>query len=269
MLGRTVAERRALDEIAHAAPDIVGAETRAATRGAARRLTQAQLQRLARDPRLVHYLQGRRKIDLDEDTLAALRRLFARTGRSGGTYVDVRSASGELAVIEQVHNAKSTSTMRLLRPTNRPGDVTADIEVDSMVRGRYRVEVTTPTGARRGQRGPAREMQPGAERRPSPPANRTRASSSAEIRAAFLRKIKGEQINVDHPGVIVVSLQRVPANGVVLTAHDIAKLEATIASRNHIWELLVVVPSRGGRRLLRVGTRDSGLGLAQGVVRAP
>jgi hypothetical protein len=144
------------------------------------------------------------------------------------------------------------------------GEYRPDLVVTSTVHGQYHVEITTPTLAVAGQRGPPR-ARPGGGARQAPPVDRTRPATHGRIKQAFLRKVNKGQLSKGRPGVIVVVAQRIPG-GAVLTAKDVAALERSIADAPHIWELLISMP---GERLLRVGARDSGLGLAEGLLHTP
>jgi hypothetical protein len=268
----TRSERAAITRVVGAAPDLAGPQAVSFARSqapvrAARGLAPADTLRLrSLHPSLPDYLETRPRISLDPVTEKQLANIFATTGQSGGRYQAVRSASGELAVLEKIHAAPSTSSVMVLRPSNKLGDVTPDFAVNSTSRGRYHVETTTPTLAYRGQRGPSRGA--GDSARPRPPMERTRPATSQEVLQAFNRKLDSGQISRSTPGVIVVNVQRAPA-GPLLTAMQIQRLESRIASRAEVWELLVVVPGPQGRRVLRVGVRDSGLGLAEGALTVP
>lgn len=187
----------------------------------------------------------------------------ARPGVRGGLYKDSRAASGELRVIQELNRADGITSIRLVRPTNVRGEFRPDLAVVGTVDGSH-VEITTPTLARRGQRGPAR-ARPGGGVREAPPAGRTRPPTRGEIKQAFLRKVRGKQLTAERPGVVAVVVQRSPG-GPVLTARDVTDLERAIAKKRWIRELLIVLP---GERPLRVGARDSGLGIAKRVLHTP
>ncbi|MEJ3748616.1 hypothetical protein WEI85_35715 [Actinomycetes bacterium KLBMP 9797] len=259
---RQPASRPAAD--ATAPPPRAAAPARPVHR-ARRQLTPEQIaQARAVHPALPGLLERYPKVTLDTETLAELGQLLTSTGRSRATYVRTRAASGELAVLDQLHRSDSVQSIGMLRPAK--GRRTPDFTVLSTAGERFQVEVTTPTLARRGQRGPARAGDGGA--RVAPPVDRTREPTSAEIRDAFARKLDDSaQISAARPGVVVVNVQRLPRQGPVLTAGEIAELETMIAGKPYVRELLVSVPGPSGRTLLRVGARDSGLGIARGTVR--
>ncbi len=220
----------------------------------------------AKHPALPQYLMRRPKISLDEQTTSQLAGIFRSTRRAGGTYQRVRAASGELAVIEKVSRVRDTRSIRVLPAGRRSGDRTPDLRVTRSTGEVYHVEITTPTLSRRGQRGPLRGDAAGPLARRRPPSDKTRVATSTEIQAAFKRKIDREQLSTQRPGVIVVNLQRRPAAGPVLTRDQIRDLEAEIVNKPHIRALLVVVPEKSGRQVLRVGSRSSGLEIADGLL---
>jgi hypothetical protein len=233
-----------------------------------RRLTPAQIAQVeAEHPALVKVLQRYPKLELDDESVSELGKLFTSTRRSGATYQRIRSASGELTILVQLHKADSTELISLLRPTTGTGTRTPDFAVVTASGDSYYVEVTTPTLANRSQRSPARPEPGGTGARTAPPTDKTRPATRSEIKEAFVRKLNSpSQITEARPGVIIVNVQRVPREGPVLTAKQVADLESSIADKPYIRELLIAVPTTEGRTLLRLGTRDSGLGLAQGTL---
>lgn len=223
------------------------------------RLSPADVSRLrALHPALPRYMELHPKVRLTPENEKALALLFRRTGGQGVSDVARRSSSGELAVLEKLHNERATRSIDIISPSNVKGDRRPDFRVES-VHGTYFVESTTPTLARRGA-----AAQRGVRRLGSEPISRP--ASSDEIRDAFLRKIKRGQITQGRPGIIVVHLQRAPTDGPVLTTSQMATIEGELASRSEVLELLIVVPGPRMRHILRVGSRDSGLHLAEGVL---
>jgi hypothetical protein len=232
------------------------------------RFTPEEIARIeASHPALVKFLRRFDKIALDDESLAQLRKLFLDTRASRGTYQRVRSGSGGLMALVQLDKADSTALVRLLNPVD--GMRMPDFQVVTRSGEIYYVEVTMPTLSRKLQRGPARAEPGGAGHLEPHPGGTTRPATSSDIKEAFNRKLRTPaQISETRPGVVIVELLDVPAGKPALTAGEIAELDAAVSGKSYVKELLISVPGPGGRRLLRVGTKDSGLGLAQGTLDA-
>lgn len=252
-------------------PGSARANARTAARTVARELGAEVRANLARIHRaLPGYLERSAKLPLEPDTISELGALFTRTSRLGGTYLEVRAASSELTVLEKLLGHGPSTEVRLIKPKNIRNEVRADFKSTLANGDTFYTEVTSVTSATRSQRGSSELAADGRRVRSKtkPPVDKTKPATSSQVREAFARKIKHGQINETNPGVIVVNVVTGGSSGPFLTAGQIAGLTEKIANKPFIRELILVVRTPRGRQLMRVGPRDSGLGLTDGVLQA-
>ena len=107
--------------------------------------------------RAAEYVSKSPKIATDDDTLRALANIFERTGREQGARVQIRAASGELAVLEQLNSKAAVRRVQAIaagRHARTPdfavtlanGDVrVVQLEVRTVTRAR-KVDPTRPRG---------------------------------------------------------------------------------------------------------------------------
>jgi hypothetical protein len=243
---------------ARAAAEARESEALAARLSAAAPNVPAEIRR-----RVVRYVRESPKIATDDDTLRALANIFQRTGREQGYRMQIRAASGELAVLEQLKQSPAVQRIQAIAAGRRAR--TPDFAI-TLANGEVEVvqlEVRTVTRARRVDRTRPRGIEvPAAERGAAGRAPSGAPYSDRPILDAFRAKLRRGQVS--GRGVIAVHLAYAPVDGTeIISATILDAIDVAVSTRPEILELWLSVPTRAGRMLRRIDRNPGSLGIVE------